>query len=872
MKNIFISYLFNTKRYKTVKRKPVIIVAILILLSASNGGGLFAQQMTTMGTDFWVAPNHEKVSRGEVSGAHNVNLSIILVGPRSCTATITNPNTGFDTTLTVSPGLTSRFITTLYLPWSSDTLASCGLHITATDSISVYAYAIGHSSDATNILPTYSLRDDYIIQTYPSPNESGQFYGDRTDPSCNFTIVATEDSTYVTILLQGETIAGDSTGDVISVFIPHAGLCYQAISALNSDLSGTRVTASGGKRIAVFEGNDRPYSIGFSALPLLIYEQAIPTVFWGRHFFAHNNTPYLNIVRITSLASNCTIWVNNQYVTVINEHETYEYTIPESRLLDYISTSQPSCVGVYIRNIGVTSSNIIHSEMLIVPPWEQASEGVVFGISRPTDLTQSSFPEQIHIITKTDETHMLRLDSNDISNLFHPIAANPAFSYARHTINPGGHTLNTIGGDGFLAWIHDSNFFWYSSLYSVGSALRDAQNRLTIGNITSASWIDTVEVCTNEEIMMLVESIYGFDSVLWSLGDGYSANSGQITHSFTHPGQYGVQAIVYASCDGCYHQIDTLMSTIMVFDPDTTFTDTVICGDTFVWQDSTYSEGHQLVSIIRNRHGCDSIVFSTLHFTTSTSSVIDTLYRCDSLLFYGVWYSQSGLISHDTLTNAAGCDSILYYYAVINTERSSSVADTLYGCDSLLLGDEWHFQNTLVPYDTLVNVVGCDSILFHNIIINHSYDYVQHVVINDTTTFIWIDGNTYSESTDSPFFVLQATNGCDSIIHLQLIVMPTVVPPHTDSASLWVPNVFTPSEETNKRFCIYCNNIQEAQVSIFNRQGLHIATFDGLSDCWDGTYKGHPCPQESYVYLIEYTNRTNPRYKQYKTGTVTILR
>ena len=849
-----------------------ITFAITMLLLTSGGRLLSAQELTTMGTDFWVAPNYSLCMRLELCDIQIIDLAFLLVGPRNCTAYISNPHTDFDTSLSITPGAVSYVkIYDLHLPASTDTLATCGFHITSTDSISVYAYAIHFSSDATNVLPTHALKSDYIIQTYPSPSESQVPNNDHSNPSSNFTIVATEDSTYVTILLNGATIAGDTTGDVLSVFIPQAGLCRQVVSTLNSDLSGTRVTASGGKRIAVFQGNDRPYNIGTTNIPPHLYEQAIPTAYWGRHFFAHNNSPDSNIVRITSLANNCLISVNNHYVTTIGERETYEYTISGNRMMDYINTSQPSCVGLYTTQLDW--QHHIFPEMLIVPPFEQASEGVVFGISRPIqNLLPTSLAEQIHIITKSNEIQFIQLDSNDISNHFSPIDVNPAFSYARFIVDSGAHTLYTTDGNGFVAWIHDTNYIWFSSLYSVGTALRDAQNSLTIGNTTHACWIDTVEICINNDITMSVESLYGFDSVQWLLGDGYNATSGQITHSFTQTGRYGVRAIVFASCDGCYRQIDTLTSTIAVFDPDTTYADTTICSNTFIWQDSTYHEGDRITTMYQNRHGCDSLIISTLHFRDPSYSVLDTLYACDSLLFYGTWYTQNGLVSHDTLTNAAGCDSALCYYVVINTQRSYSVADTIYGCDSLLLDNIWYFQDTSLAFDTLTAANSCDSILFHAIAINDSYYSTQNINIRDTAELVWIDGNTYTESTDEPFVVLQAHNGCDSTVHLHLTVLPTPRPQPLDSTAIWVPNVFTPDEDINSQFKIFCNDIISAEVSVFNRWGLHICTFDGLTESWDGTMKGTACPQGTYVYIIEYTSRTRPQYTQRKIGTVTLVR
>ena len=45
-----------------------------------------------------------------------------------------------------------------------------------------------------------------------------------------------------------------------------------------------------------------------------------------------------------------------------------------------------------------------------------------------------------------------------------------------------------------------------------------------------------------------------------------------------------------------------------------------------------------------------------------------------------------------------------------------------------------------------------------------------------------------------------------------------------------------------------------------------------LADSWDGTYKGAPCPQGAYVYLITYTTVSQPSHPQRVKGTVLLLR
>ena len=93
-----------------------------------------------------------------------------------------------------------------------------------------------------------------------------------------------------------------------------------------------------------------------------------------------------------------------------------------------------------------------------------------------------------------------------------------------------------------------------------------------------------------------------------------------------------------------------------------------------------------------------------------------------------------------------------------------------------------------------------------------------------------------------------------------------------DRATFWAPNVFTPNESQNNRFAIPSNDLTSGEVYIYDRAGLLVTRFDLLTGSWDGTYKGAPCPQGTYVWLLTYTTRTQPRQARQAKGTVTLLR
>lgn len=99
----------------------------------------------------------------------------------------------------------------------------------------------------------------------------------------------------------------------------------------------------------------------------------------------------------------------------------------------------------------------------------------------------------------------------------------------------------------------------------------------------------------------------------------------------------------------------------------------------------------------------------------------------------------------------------------------------------------------------------------------------------------------------------------------------------TDTTSIifeglvYVPNTFTPdANEFNPRFSVKGGNISSFELQIFNRWGELIYEFTDFFDSWDGTYKGVPCKDGTYVWKMNYTDIEGNEVK--KVGHVNLLR
>ena len=95
--------------------------------------------------------------------------------------------------------------------------------------------------------------------------------------------------------------------------------------------------------------------------------------------------------------------------------------------------------------------------------------------------------------------------------------------------------------------------------------------------------------------------------------------------------------------------------------------------------------------------------------------------------------------------------------------------DLIIKCDSYTWVDGLTYtsSNNTANY-TYINSVGCDSIVHLNLIINQSDSVTDTQIAVDSYT--WIDGLTYTTSNNTATFNLTNSNNCDSIITLDLTI------------------------------------------------------------------------------------------------------
>ena len=757
---------------------------------------------STVGTDFWVTflPNYD----GE-----GVELSLIIAASRPCTGTITNPNTNWEQPFSASVGTT----TVVSIPKAqasnidvSDAVINTGLHVTSTDSISLYASNFAeYTFDVTDVLPTESLGTDYVIQTY-----STSFKGDLGSSShrdgiehdrSEFTILATENNTQITILLNSNSLNGHYANIPFTINL-NAGQCYQILSADNADLSGSRITVEDDKKIAVFAGNlCTVVPAGCTACDHIV-EQMMPVTCWGQNFVITSSMLRTgDRIRITALNDNCQINQNGALLTTINALQTYEFEMSSSTPSMYIETSEPAMVYLYIEGASCAGENGDPS-MVIISPIEQRINEVTFS----TFNSGASQFHYVNVVTDAEHVAGMQIDGGSIASQFTPVEGNTDYSYARIQVEHGSHTLKNTNG-GFVAHVYGLGSY-ESYAYSVGSMVKNLTSQLIINGEYSSNYPNGYTLCDDGNVTFELNLNFVPSQVNWNLGDGNTATGTEVAH-FYDIGDYEVSCDVYTiDEDDQEILVTTLNTSIHIHESSETYLSEECC-DQYVWYGQTYHNSGQYTHLLHTVHGCDSLLILDLTIltnqliieghpssyypngygmceegdvdfslnlnyeptkviwdlgdgTTATGTEVTHFYTTGdyqvSCEIYKIGLDEQEYLvttlttsvhaheSYETHLSEESCDQYVWYGQTYhNSGQYTHMLNTVHGCDSLLIMD----LTILNSYNVHLNETACDA---------YPWPYVELGYLYETGSYVY-NGTT--------------THGCDSIVNLNLTINHT---------------------------------------------------------------------------------------------------
>ena len=198
--------------------------------------------------------------------------------------------------------------------------------------------------------------------------------------------------------------------------------------------------------------------------------------------------------------------------------------------------------------------------------------------------------------------------------------------------------------------------------------------------------------------------------------------------------------------------------------------DVQLCtGQTYDFNGKTLTVDGTYTDTLTTMGGCDSIITLTLVFNDNFQTELDQkICEGETYDFFGQILDQTGTYTH-TLASTAGCDSII----TLNLEVSPSFSESISA--AICQGESYTFNGqTLnasgVYVDTLQSAGGCDSIVTLDLTVNEQYSQNISRQICEGQSFTF-DGQTLTAS-GTYTANLTTVNGCDSIVILDLQVLP----------------------------------------------------------------------------------------------------
>ena len=231
----------------------------------------------------------------------------------------------------------------------------------------------------------------------------------------------------------------------------------------------------------------------------------------------------------------------------------------------------------------------------------------------------------------------------------------------------------------------------------------------------------------------------------------------------------GIYAVLLTNADGCD---STITLTLTVLETSSTDLEASICaGESYEFQGDMLTEAGVYTAMLTNAAGCDSTVTLTLAVSLATSSELEaSICEGESYDFNGDDLTESGVYTA-LLTNAAGCDStVTLTLTVLETSSTDLVESICTGESYLFNGDE--LTETGIYTVILTNAAGCDSTvtLRLRVLPASQTNLSERICVGETYEFqgaLLSASGTYTA-------LLPAANGCDSLVVLELFVLPTV--------------------------------------------------------------------------------------------------
>ncbi|MBP5664633.1 MAG: gliding motility-associated C-terminal domain-containing protein [Bacteroidales bacterium] len=255
---------------------------------------------------------------------------------------------------------------------------------------------------------------------------------------------------------------------------------------------------------------------------------------------------------------------------------------------------------------------------------------------------------------------------------------------------------------------------------------------------------------------------------------------------------------------------------------------------------------------VTNNYGCTaSDTVQVRVFLSDTSTYRDTV--CWNSVFQDANFSLTEILApgnhqfSTTYQTSASCDSVVILDLTVLPMMPVVMYDT--ACVSYQWRNNTYMQ-TGVYIDSVLDAHACLQVDTLHLTIRDAYETIDTVTACESYT--WINGQTYTESTETPSYTMIASSLCDSIIHLHLTVyhaIHEVIEKDTCSFYTWHGTRYTQSgiftfSSNDEHACPYTDtlllSLHFASPASMNTQACDSYEWNGTVYTESGVYThGH---------------------------------
>ena len=238
-------------------------------------------------------------------------------------------------------------------------------------------------------------------------------------------------------------------------------------------------------------------------------------------------------------------------------------------------------------------------------------------------------------------------------------------------------------------------------------------------------------------------------------------------HEFTYTaaGTYDREFVSVAGCDSIYHI--TLNVHELQLPRDTT-TAAICAGATYTWQGNNYTAGGWY-SVTEN-DGENDVAIHVLHLNVNpTYSDTTYVHSCGTYNWRGTDYSASGIYPV-LLPSSCGCDSTVVLKLTVGAPTASTVNVTACQYEPTTVGNRTFVAMANTSFtETLTNAAGCDSVVTYNVTVT------PRIYTSPEDMYSFCKGESYTwhgHTYDKPgtyYDSVADANGCTTMIHTLIL-------------------------------------------------------------------------------------------------------